>query len=263
MVKLAQDLPQVPASSTQREWYKSVQKGSDIPLGGLRKPQPTPPKGKWVWMFWRNYIIYNTDVLSEKTNLSTFHLFPQYIQLVRAPVFSLVVLMTSIFRVRFRYNVNMINWLHLFMREHNLTWLYLNTSADTYKFLESQNLALERDYEDLKAMRQRKEQELEKFREEAQIKRKIQDEVNRRTSMRKQRGKHKQKKTSTACIHFPIEILTSITTIGLSCNLHRWIRRCGVIRTRSFRRANLLCPATATTDLPMRLSTSLLTIRRS
>lgn len=49
--------------------------------------------------------------------------------------------------------------------------------ADAYKFLESQNLALERDYEDLKAMRQRKEEELQQFREEAQIKKQIQNEV--------------------------------------------------------------------------------------
>ncbi|OQR75465.1 sorbin and SH3 domain-containing protein 1-like, partial [Tropilaelaps mercedesae] len=113
MVKLAQDLPTVPSSScTQREWYRSVQKGHDIPLGGLRRPQAALPKEPRV----------GPCPVVQSNN---------------------------------PYDIDF---------------------SDTYRLLESQNLALERDYKDLKAMRQRKEQELE-LREEAQIKKRIQSEV--------------------------------------------------------------------------------------
>lgn len=121
MVKMAQDLPVVSSSSpsygsssSQKEWYRSVQKGHDIPLGGLRKTQPTPPKD---------------PVVGPCPSVQSGN----------------------------PYDIDF---------------------SDTYKFLESQNLALERDYEDLKAMRQRKENELDRFKEEAQIKRRIQDEVD-------------------------------------------------------------------------------------
>ncbi|XP_022644516.1 sorbin and SH3 domain-containing protein 2-like isoform X2 [Varroa jacobsoni] len=115
MVKLAQDLPPITASNaTQRDWYRSVQKGHDIPLGGLRKPQPSPPKELRV----------GPCPVVQSSNPYEFDF------------------------------------------------------CDAYKFLESQNLALERDYEDLKAMRQRKEEELQQFREEAQIKKQIQNEVD-------------------------------------------------------------------------------------
>lgn len=38
----------------QKEVYKNIQKGGDVPLQGLRKPAPERPKGKtynkWFWL---------------------------------------------------------------------------------------------------------------------------------------------------------------------------------------------------------------------
>lgn len=31
----------------QKQAYKAIQKGGDVPLHGLRKPVPEKPKGKW------------------------------------------------------------------------------------------------------------------------------------------------------------------------------------------------------------------------